>query len=176
MTYNNKAISRLKFFNNSHPLQIISNKGSFRNFCSTELQWGSEASLLFYSRATHSSKYTYVIAYDNGDNRYSPRFCTFSRADLRCIQCHINNVTLDAPKISCQKCEKPRALVIGRLATHLGAAPDRGEVAHGVLGAHRLPRAGLARHDDGLEKIKQFKHFSRSAGRPMSSKTLVGLT
>ena len=39
------------------------------------------------------------------------------------------------------------------LLLHVGVPrgpPHRGEEAHGVLGRHRLPRAGLAAHDDGL--------------------------
>ena len=31
-------------------------------------------------------------------------------ADCWCLQIHINNITLDALKIGCQKCEKPRTL------------------------------------------------------------------
>ena len=60
----------------------------------------------------------------------SPRFCTLSTANIRCILCHINNMALDAPTISCQKCANPRALLIQLENVKRESIPD--EVGGGL--------------------------------------------
>ena len=50
--------------------------------------------------------------------------------DHLCIQCHINNMALDAPTISCQKCANPRALLIQLENVKRESIPD--EVGGGL--------------------------------------------
>ena len=77
-------------------------------------------------------------------------------ADHRCIQCHINSTTLDAPTISCHKCAKPRALGKGIIVGSL--KPIRS------CGLHPWKREGKSAADE-RNPITQFTGLSRRPRR-----------
>ena len=82
-----------------------------------------------------STRPGWVKSVSEASHFQSPRFCTLSTANIRCILCHINNMALDAPMICYQKCAKTRDLVISG-----DNDDDRKGLAYHVYGSGRKDR------------------------------------